>query len=118
MIIVNIIEFLVLENIKLNAENVVVGVPVVGEIKQTQMLGRAGSLDTGKGYEDEDYAMARENTFERSYGEYERGRERKDDRGIWVFCEDFCRVKSSTDCERCVSCECENSRINGGVAEE
>lgn len=56
--------------------------------------------------------------FKWRHGEDEGSGERVDIRRVWFFGGDFCREQSTANGESLMVCEGENTRINGGIAEE
>lgn len=58
MVIVNVLKLLILKNVELDGENMVVGIAVVGEVEEAEMLGRAGAGEAGGGCEEEGKAVA------------------------------------------------------------
>lgn len=94
MVIINVSELLVLKDIELDGEDVVVGIAVVGEVEEAEMLGRAGAGEAGEGDEEEGEAVAGLEAMDGGDREDERGREREGGVGGW-FCGDFGREESS-----------------------
>lgn len=72
MVIIGVIELLILESVELNSEDMVIGVAIIGEIENPQMLSRAGAVDSSRGCEEEGKSMAREKIWLRG--------DRKDER--------------------------------------
>ena len=75
MVVIDIIKFLIFKHIKLDSENMIGRISVIGEIEQPQMLSRTYSVDAGSGCEQEGKPMAGEAVFVRRDGKNEGERE-------------------------------------------
>ena len=71
MVVIYVIKLLVVKHIKLNAKDMVVGITIVGIVKEAKMLSRIHPSGACRRCQYEDKAMAREKVFEGCNGENE-----------------------------------------------
>ncbi|KAK9150132.1 hypothetical protein Syun_008441 [Stephania yunnanensis] len=112
MVVINVIEFRVLEDVEFYGEDVVGWRPIVGPVEEAQVLGRSGAVDAWRGCEEEGEAVAGVEGLDRGDGEDEGGEESS------VFCGDFVGVQGTADGVRGGVCEDEKAGLEGGGAEE
>lgn len=116
MVIVGVVEFLVLEGIELNSEDMVTGAAIIREIEKPQILGGAGAVDSSRGCEEKGETMAGEEIPIRNDGEDEGGGEGK--RRTGETDRDFRRVEGTADGEGGVLGENKNRGFDCGVAKK